>query len=318
MVLTTEQLDRAHGVLVAAAAGDALGAPYEFGGPRGPELAVEMVGGGTFDWAPGEWTDDTAMAIAIAEVAATQTDLRDDDAQDEIVTRWVEWSRSAKDIGNQTRAVLAAVTTDGPGAAATARAAAAELHERTGHTGGNGSLMRTAPVALAYLGDVDGLVEAALALGVLTHVDPEAGDACVLWCLAIRQAVLTGCLDVRAGLDHLDPARRAVWAQRITAAEAARPADFVHNGWVVEAFQGAWSAIAGTERGPGRLARALEAAVRGGRDTDTVAAIAGGLLGALDGASAVPPRWRAALHGWPGRGDADLVALAGAIVQARP
>jgi len=70
MKLTTAQIDRACGVLLGTAAGDALGAAYEFGPPRGPELEVAMVGGGAFGWEPGEWTDDTSMAIAIAEVAA--------------------------------------------------------------------------------------------------------------------------------------------------------------------------------------------------------------------------------------------------------
>ena len=69
MTLTTAQLDRAIGALLRTAAGDAPGAPYEFGPPRGPELEVAMVGGGSFGWEPGEWTDDTSMAIAIAEVA---------------------------------------------------------------------------------------------------------------------------------------------------------------------------------------------------------------------------------------------------------
>ncbi|MDT5010343.1 MAG: hypothetical protein QOH57_1960, partial [Mycobacterium sp.] len=91
MELTTAQLDRAVGVLLATAAGDALGAPYEFGPPRGPELEVAMVGGGGFSWKPGEWTDDTSMAIAIAEVAATGADLRDQKALDAIVHRWHEW-----------------------------------------------------------------------------------------------------------------------------------------------------------------------------------------------------------------------------------
>lgn len=54
MTLTTAQLDRACGVLMGTAAGDALGAPYEFGPPRGPELEVAMVGGGSFGWEPGE------------------------------------------------------------------------------------------------------------------------------------------------------------------------------------------------------------------------------------------------------------------------
>ena len=68
--------------------------PYEFGPPRGPELEVAMVGGGSFGWEPGEWTDDTSMAIAIAEVAATGADLRDEEALDALVRRWHEWMRN--------------------------------------------------------------------------------------------------------------------------------------------------------------------------------------------------------------------------------
>ena len=103
--------DRIEGVLLGTATGDALGAPYEFGPARGPELDVAM--GGGRGWEPGEWTDDTAMAIAIAEVAATGVDLRDEVAQDEIVARWHEWSRDAKDVGIQTRRVLTAAGRDG-------------------------------------------------------------------------------------------------------------------------------------------------------------------------------------------------------------
>ena len=61
--LSSAQLDRAVGVLIGTAAGDALGAPYEFHPPLTPEQAVEMIGGGTFGWERGEWTDDTSMAV---------------------------------------------------------------------------------------------------------------------------------------------------------------------------------------------------------------------------------------------------------------
>ena len=74
---------------------------------------------------------------------------------------------------------------------------------------------------------------------------------------------------------------------------------------MVQALQGAWSAI---HHGAG-LVDSLERAVRGGRDTDTVAAIAGGLLGARWGASAVPFGWRRIVHGWPGLRTRDLVQL---------
>jgi ADP-ribosyl-[dinitrogen reductase] hydrolase len=325
MTLTTVQLDRACGVLLGTAAADALGAPYEFGPPRGPELEVAMVGGGSFGWEPGEWTDDTSMTIAIAEVAATGVDLRTDQAQDEIVKRWHSWSLHAKDVGVQTRSVLSQAGRGGI-SAQKARTVSAVLHQRTGRTAGNGSLMRTAAVALAYLDNEAALVETALLISELTHFDPEAGDACVLWCCAIRHAILTGELDARIGLQHIDNGRRALWSSRLDVAEASKPSNFRNNGWVVEALQAARSVITTTpipQDDPAsgifrvdHLRLALDTAVRGGNDTDTVAAITGGLLGAAYGASAIPAEWRRVLHGWPGLATRDLVALATRIVKA--
>ena len=303
------QVDRAAGVLLATACGDALGAGYEFGDPVPETTAVSMIGGNGAGWAPGEWTDDTSMAVAIAEVCADGSDLRAAAALDAIAARWAGWAREAPDVGIQTRAVLHAAGGNPTGATLTAAAAA--HHAAVGKSGGNGSLMRTAPVALAYLDDPDGLIEAAHAISALTHYDPEAGEACALWCLAIRHAVLTGTFDgLRLALDTLPAERSAVWAARLDEAEGNPPAHFSHNGWVVQALQGAWSAIARTnvpDEDPAagvfaaqHLQLALESAVRGGRDTDTVAAIAGGLLGARWGVSAVPAQWRRIVHGWPG------------------
>ena len=177
--------------------------------------------------------------------------------------------------------------------------------------------MRTAPLALAYLDrSPEELMAQAEVVSALTHTDIDAQEACGLWCVAIRKAVLTGELDVRAGLDQLPAARAAVWLERIATAEGSRPRDFTRNGWVVEAFQGAWSALhftSASASGPAHLRAALEEAVRGGRDTDTVAAIAGGLLGAAYGFSAVPFEWRQHLHGWPGLRARDLMAIGGEL-----
>ncbi len=331
MTLTAAQRDRACGVLLGTAAGDALGAPFEFGGPLGPDVrvAIDDDVSRRSIWATGEWTDDTSMAIAIAEVAASGADLRAEAAQDAIVRRWYGWAcdPGTKDVGVQTSSVLSAAGRAGV-SAASARAAAQAVHRDTGRSGGNGSLMRTAPLALAYLDDEDGLLTAARAISALTHYDPDTGDACALWCAAIRHAVLTGELDVRVGLPHLDADARRRWTALLDAAEQSRPADFPNNGWVVQALQGAWSAIANTPEPPqdsaagvfpaDRLRLALDAAVRGGRDTDTVAAIAGGLLGAAYGASAVPAQWRRRLHGWPGWTTRTLVATASAIIHGGP
>lgn len=321
--LTGPQLHRAAGVLLASACGDALGAAYEFGPPLPDDAEVAMVGGGFFGWEPGESTDDTSMAFVIAEVAATGADLRDQEAQDEIAAGWWRWMHEAKDVGSQTRQVLnagAAASDTGVPTAATLRKAAEDYHESKKLSAGNGSLMRTAPVALAYLDDPHALVGAAGAISALTHFDPEAGEACALWCLAIRHAVLHGELDIRVGLAYLPKERSVVWETRIAEAEDSQPRDFTNNYWSVQAFQAAWSAIHQTAipaEDPSsesfvaqHLSRSLETAVRGGEDTDTVAAIAGGLLGARYGASAIPAQWRRILHGWPGKRARDLISAA--------
>jgi ADP-ribosyl-[dinitrogen reductase] hydrolase len=297
--------DRVIGVLLGAAAGDTLGVPYEADSRPlpGPGQQAEMLGGGLGGFAPGEWSDDTAMTVAIARVAADGADLRDEEALDRVAGGFLQWyAGGPSDVGIQTDAVLSSVR-PGAGAAARMREVAAELHAQTGRTAGNGSLMRTAPVALAHLGAPDAIADAARAVSALTHHDPQAGDACVLWCLAIDHAVRTGELDVRVGLDHVDPD----WAGLLDEAERETPDRFAGtNGWVVAALQGAWSAISRSADLPG----GLQAAVRGGGDTDTVAAIAGALLGARYGGSGVPDEWWELLHGWPGIDADDLASLA--------
>lgn len=314
MVLTPAQLDRACGAMLGTAIGDALGAPYEFGvatpGPDGPQ----MIGGGLGGFAPGEWTDDTTMAWAILDVAADGIDLRSDEGLTRIARNFRVWFESAPpDIGTQTRRVLGDAGPDPTGTALTESAQA--LHARTGHTCGNGSLMRTAPVALPYLDDPAALVDAARVVGALTHADPRAQEACVLWSLAIRHAVLRGELDVRRGLVWLDPEAAAYWADRLDEAEAGPPARFRPNGWAVSALQAAWSAIVHAplpDSGPacGHLGDALTTSIGIADDTDTVAAIAGALLGARYGASAFPAGWRRLSHGYPGITGERLVELA--------
>jgi len=155
--------------------------------------------------------------------------------------------------------------------------------------------MRTAPVALAHLGDREAIAAAAREVSDLTHADPLAGEACVLWCLAIDHAIHHSEFDLVGGLHYLPAERQAFWAEKIAEAGTDDPASFTPNGFVVTALQAAWAAITQTpvpEDRPARhLGDALVAAVRIGHDTDTVAAIAGALLGARWGSSAVPLRW---------------------------
>ncbi|MFZ2511982.1 MAG: ADP-ribosylglycohydrolase family protein, partial [Gordonia sp. (in: high G+C Gram-positive bacteria)] len=154
----------------------------------------------------------------------------------------------------------------------------------------------------------------ARAISALTHYDPRAQQACVLWSLAIRHAIVHAEFDLRAGLTYLDDEATEYWTARIDEAEAGPPSRFSPNGWVVAALQAAWSAIVATpvpDVDPCRhLGAALDTAIGIGDDTDTVAAIAGALLGARWGASSVPARWRRILHGYPGISGEDLVRLA--------
>jgi ADP-ribosyl-[dinitrogen reductase] hydrolase len=175
--------------------------------------------------------------------------------------------------------------------------------------------MRTAPIALAYLGDRDGGAGAARSVARLTHADPLAGNACVLWCEAVRVAVTEGRTELEGGLDLLG-SRRAEWAGWLAEAgdpdvrtQAVPGRRFAPNGFTVTALQAAAAAVLHTDEGPAQFADGLHAAIRIGDDTDTVAAIAGAFLGARWGASAIPEDWREAVHGWPGYDASDLLAL---------
>lgn len=325
MPLTDIQLDRAVGVLLGTAVGDALGVPYEFETlPRlGPGEQAQMLGGGLGNFAPGQWSDDTSMAVAIA-LAGAEGPLNSVVALDAVATNFLRWyDGRPPDIGVQTRQVLHGakrVLADpaiSVGEALTSSALAYTADHP--HSAGNGALMRTAPVALAHLDDRDATAQAARDVARLTHADPLAVDSCVLWSEAIRVAVLEGTIDVGAGLDLLPEQRRSEWGERIEEACTGDPNSFSPNGFTVTALQAAAAAITQTpeptDDPPRHLQDALHAAIRIGNDTDTVAAIAGGLLGARWGASAIPASWRDKVHGWPVTGghsaDAEtLVALA--------
>jgi ADP-ribosyl-[dinitrogen reductase] hydrolase len=310
---------RTAGCLLGLACGDALGAPYEFGPSFAREIPVEMKGGGPFNFGPGEFTDDTAMAIAIALAVRDAHSRRLADGSDaidleKVLEHWLAWLDVTKDVGMQTGTILRRLQRDGLITEAACRMLSQNHHEASaGQSAGNGALMRTAPVALAYVRDTTGLADMARRVAQLTHWEDAAGDACVLWCFAIVHAVRTGELDIRIGIDELPESARAYWLERIEEAESSNPAHFsVNNGWVVSAFRGAWSAIFHSITDLGRIdvVDALERAVRGGNDTDTVAAIAGSLIGAAAGASVFPAHWRTRIHGWNIANERELIGLA--------
>ena len=170
--ISRHQQNRLTGVLVGSAVGDAVGAPFEFKGPgtygrRFPGQVVgdigEMIGGGSFNWAPGEFTDDTQMAVALAE-ALLAVDGYDPDV---VWAHFRAWVRTAKDVGITTSYALQHDDW---------RGAAASSHEATnGRSASNGCVMRIAPVGVigVRLGR-DETFRIAVAQAALTHHDPAA------------------------------------------------------------------------------------------------------------------------------------------------
>lgn len=293
MILTSAQRARAAGVLLGQAIGDALGVPYEFGPPA--KGVARMIGGGLGPYAPGEWSDDTQMAICIAQVAAGGHDLRTPTGQDLVARAFVDWrTNGASDIGNLTSRVLRD----------------AEAYARAG------ALMRTGVVGLVALHDRRATADAARAMSSLTHADRRCVESCVLLSEAVRVAVLEGRLDLRGGLDLLDAGRRTFWDEAIAAAETGTAADFRANGFTVTALQAAW--WANTHAEPKNVESALQLAIGIGHDTDTVAAIAGALLGARFGVPALPLDLVRRVHGWPGLRAPDLIRLSLEVATRAP
>ena len=316
---TTTRADRASGALIGLACGDAAGVPYEFAtAPYDPQRGPEMIGGGLGPYAPGEWSDDTQMALCIARVAASDTPIDSEAGLDAIAQGFLDWLREgASDVGTQTRQVLGALQADddGPGLGERMTALASELHARSGRTAGNGALMRTAPVALAFLEDPERTARTARLIAELTHADPLAGDSCVLWCEAIRRTVVEGVQGrPEDGFGLLPAERRDAWAA--LADGTWRHEELAPNGFTVTAL---YAALHGIEQTGDERASAfrtgIAAAIALGDDTDTIAAITSSLLGAWTGAEELPAQWVAAVHGWPGYDGPGLVELSHEITR---
>ena len=292
-------IDRCLGSVIGAAVGDALGAGYEFTNPDDDDQ-IEMRGGGVFDWAPGEWTDDTQMSLGVLKALAS-----DDPSSVSVAANFIEWYESMPpDIGTQTRQVLG--TTSNP----------EELHvmasaflDANPGAAGNGALMRTGSVCLIDLEDRNKIADYATEIASLTHAHKDSINACILWSLAIQEAVHSSSsetdfdwiLTVRNGLDYLDAEGKKRWEKLLDAAEIEDPKTFNPNGWVVTAFQAALSVIQHTPINDDpscHFKDTLVNAVRIGDDTDTVASIAGAYLGAKWGRSVIPNEWIEKIHGY--------------------
>ncbi|WP_237479121.1 ADP-ribosylglycohydrolase family protein [Lichenibacterium dinghuense] len=275
-------LDRARGALLGLAVGDALGATLEFG----PRIASvkdyhrEMIGGGPFGLQPGEWTDDTAMMLALSKSLT----LRKGFDPVDVMERWVSWYRTGEysctgtcfDIGGTTRAAL-------------------ERFERTGdpfagsadeHTAANGSLMRVAPVALFGLDDEAEAVRIAREQSRLTHAHPACVSTCDYFVRLLRLFILGEEDPIKlalvkwSGHPEVQRAKAALWG-------GLKRKDARSTGYVIDTLESAFWAVSAS----GSFEQAVVLAVSLGGDSDTVGAVTGALAGAKWGERSIPERW---------------------------
>ncbi len=292
--VSDEVYDRLVGVVVGAAAGDALGAPFEFE-PQGtferrfPERrsasAADMVGGGMFDWAPGEFTDDTQMGVALATSLLTCGRYDPDD----VWSRWRRWAASARDVGVTTRHALRHedwrdVT-----------------HPDPERTAANGPLMRAFPLAVsAWNSEHHRVRSVSVHQSWLTHAHPAAawgawlGVAMML--AGIRGDDVFTALEEEIGwLNVHDPGTAASFRPFLDKdwSPSHDGRQDVGNGSVWGCLaQAVWSL-----RRNHTFEDVITAVVDLGDDTDTVACVAGAIAGARAGAGAIPSGWTEKLHG---------------------
>src|SRR5436190_14504467 len=287
--------DRYRGALLGLAAGDALGTTLEFKRPGSFTPIDDMVGGGPFGLRAGEWTDDTSMALCLAE---SFVECRRFDPVDQL-QRYVRWwheglhssTGQCFDIGYTVRGALMRFQRTGEQWSGSTDAKSA----------GNGSLMRLAPVPLFFAGDPARAIARAADSSRTTHGAPEAVDSCRYFA-----GLIVGAVDGRAKSDLLAPGFTPIdglWGEAPLAAaiaEVARgsfkdrePPEIAGTGYVVRSLEAAlWAFAKSTTFEDGALL-----AVNLGDDADTTGAIYGQIAGAHYGVDAIPARWREKLAG---------------------
>jgi ADP-ribosyl-[dinitrogen reductase] hydrolase len=287
--------DRAQGCLVGLACGDALGRPVEFHSPHQIESkhgqVTEMLGDGTHGKPAGTITDDTELALCIAESLVDRDGFDPTDVAD----RFADWlSGGPFDVGLMTRDSISRYRNGLPWN----RAGVDVWQDRPeGSNAGNGSVMRCAPYALAFRNVEEELVHVSRMSSTLTHADPRCQWGCALLNLTLGNLLR----------DVQDPLDRALGTAGDLPADLEDAISPVHGvltgyrdpeavenslettGYVVDSLQAAlyFGLTADT------LEEAIMAAVNSGGDTDTVGAMTGAVAGARFGVDAVPERWRA-------------------------
>ncbi|CAM2007933.1 ADP-ribosylglycohydrolase family protein [Acanthopleuribacter pedis] len=281
------------GALVGLACGDALGTTVEFKSPGSFIPVRDMVGGGVFQLKAGAWTDDTSMALCLAESLIQRRAL---DPVDQL-TRYLRWYRDGYlsstgvcfDIGNTVRAALHRFERTGNAFSGSTNA----------NTAGNGSLMRLAPVPMFFCNAPREALPAAADSSRTTHGAREAVDACRYLCGLLigalrgedRETLLAPMYEPEPGIWHEEPLAPKIEAVARGSYKLKAPPDIRGAGYVVASLEAAlWAFYHGDSFESGCLA-----AANLGEDADTTAAIYGQLAGAFYGHTQIPSSWRAKL-----------------------
>jgi ADP-ribosyl-[dinitrogen reductase] hydrolase len=277
-----DERDRFRGCLLGLAAGDAVGATLEFQ-PRGSFAPVtDMMGGGPFGLAPGEWTDDTSMALCLA---TSLVETGGFDPADQML-RYQQWAQtgylSSKgrcfDTGKTVAMALRRYRTTGDAFAGIADPRFA----------GNGSIMRLAPVPMFYYPDHHSAVKYAAESSRTTHGAAECLDACRLLAGIIVRA-LAGRTKEDVLFEEYGNFNGSTKIVGIADAEYRHKStrQIRGSGYVVESLEAALWCFLHSDS----FESAILAAANLGDDADTTAAVCGQVAGAYYGASAIPGRW---------------------------
>lgn len=278
--------ERYRGALLGLACGDAVGTTVEFQ-PRGSfRPLTDMVGGGPFNLKPGQWTDDTSMALCLAESLLSKNGF---DAADQMgrYLNWWQWGYLSStgecfDIGLTVSDAL-------------------DRYQQTGepfagstdpYSAGNGSLMRLVPVVLYYFPDRDQIRAFSANSSRTTHGAPEAVECCQLFAELIGNAL--------QGTSKADLLRASATAFREPKVTAIARSDYIGkpesvirgSGYCVASLEAALWCFHHTDSFEAAVLKAANL----GDDADTTAAIVGQLAGACYGVQAIPDRWLQRLH----------------------
>jgi ADP-ribosyl-[dinitrogen reductase] hydrolase len=281
-VRVVDQRERFRGCLLGLAVGDALGTTLEFRSRGAFEPLTDMIGGGPFGLRPGQWTDDTSMALCMATSLVEQGGF---DANDQM-NRYCQWVDTGYlsstgicfDIGNTVASALERYRLDGNPYAGSSDP----------HAAGNGCIMRLAPIPMYFSPDLEAVERFAGESSRTTHGTAECVDACRLFARIICRALLGRSKDEVI----LGDAKSLAVTARIAAIargvyQGKSEADMRGSGYVVQSLEAALWAFDRTDS----FADAVLMAANLGDDADTTAAVCGQVAGAYYGEPGIPSHW---------------------------